>query len=364
MRDTGQNPIVPDPSYGGGATRVWNAPGEVSPYAPFDLPGSDLHPESQVDALRADPEISGYLQDTSPRAWTRRRFIRAGAGFVLTAFVLGVLFFFIPSNLFRTYLPPSPRDTPKPLPYAEPSSLSILYRDSVREINASILEGNRWQTVYDRLRGFMTDVSSGRIDPPDDVLRWARQEMLVVLASREIPPGSYSESYADEVFDGLTGVLSKPEIPFRAGSAYARILWSRPVPKDGEAALAQRAELTGILEALRAAHPVSLDGSRELLAIEAECHIRQFPRRYVGPDAYLDYHWRRAAHAIVRLYDLYGRRDPNVRRIDRWRWQSVYGYFDITLFTLDPKRFGRLKSVRLDGVEYTRERVKKEIENL
>lgn len=364
MNDTGLNPLVPDPHFNAAITPAGNSAGELSPYASFDLPLSDLTPEPQLDALRIDPEIAGYLQDNSPRAWTRQRLLKTGAGFILTGIALAALFFLLPGNMFRSYMPPAPRDTPKPQPYPDPSSLSILYRDNIRDINAAIGEGNRWRSVYDKLHALLADVESGKIEPPDTVLRWARQEMLVVLASKEIPPGSYPDTYPDEVFDGLTGILDQPEIPYRAGSAYARILWSRPFPREREAAGAKHAELTGILEALRAAHPGRLDNNRELLAIEAESHIRQFPDRYTAGDTYLDYHWRRAAHAILRLYELYGKRDINVRRIDRRRWQAVYRYFDLTLFTWDPKRIGRIRTARLDGVEYTREQVKKEIENL
>lgn len=368
MTDPNSNPLVPEREFGTGSYPTQRSvTGEASPYSGFQLPVTDLKPLPQVDALREDPEIAGYLQDNSPKDWNRRRLAAAGIGFILTLAALAAVFVFAPGNMFRTYAPPPPRDTPKPQPYSDMAALPILFRDAVRDINMEIGDGNRWQYAFDKLRAFLADADAGKISPPDDVLRWARQEMLVILASKEIPPGGYPEAYPDDVFARFresADAGGESALPFRGGSAYARILASRPISKDRKDAAEQQERLTGILEALRAAHPELLDNNRELLAIEAENHIRQLPREYVSGDQYLDYHWRRSAHAIVRLYDLYGRRDPSVRQIDRRRWNAVYHYFDLTLFTWDPKRIGRLKSIRLDDTDYTREQIRRELENL
>lgn len=355
-----QNPDrLPSPPHAAGAT------GEMSPYLPFNLPEPDLKAVPQLDALRADAEIAGYLQDNSPRAWTGRRFARAVIGLALTAAALAAVLFFVPGNALRAYSPPPPRDTPKPQPYHDTAALPILFRDSVREINAEIGDGNRWLAAFDKLDAFIARAKDGSIDPPPEVLLWAEQEMLVILASKEIPPGAHPQGYADLVYGDFRENLPEKTddpIPFRAGSAYARILAARPLQKDREASAKQQKQLVDLLEQLRAVHPDLLDYNRELLAVEAETHVRLFPKEYVPDDRYLDYHWRRAAHAIVRLYDLYGKRDPGVRQIDRRRWQAVYRYFDLKLFTWDPKKIGRLKSIRLDGAEYSREEIRRILE--
>lgn len=369
MSETGNHPLVPD-YYRDDRSAAWpGAGGEVSPYASFDLPRPDLEPVGQVDALMADPEIAGYLRGNGPGAWNGRRFRNALLGFFVTALVLGAVFFLTPGNLFRSYAPPPPQNTPKPQPYPEVAGLPILFRDSIRDINAEIADGNRWQGAFTKLRDFLAESENGKLDAPADLLLWARQEMLVILASKEIPPNSYPDAYPDEVFQAMTelrektGGLSSP-FPFRAGSAYARILSSRPLPRDKTGAQKHNERLTNLMESIRAAHPNILDNNRELLAIEAEAHIRQFPRRYSPGDQFLDYHWRRSAHDILRLYELAGKNDPGVRQIDRRRWQAAYRFFDMTLFTWDPKRIGRIKTARLDGVDYTREQIRKELEKL
>lgn len=365
MDYSGNQLLVPEPE--DDANRLPGpATPEASPYAVFGLSDKEMQPKPQLQALMDDPEIAGYLQDNNPKAWTRQRLYKAGIGFAVAAVGLMLLFFFAPGNLFRTYTPPPPRDTPKPQAFADTAELPILFRDSIREINAEIDNGNRWQTAFDKLRAFLAEATHRKINPPNNLLLWAHQEMLVILASKEIPPGAYPLSYPDEVFDEFkTLVADTPDpMPFRGGSAYARILISRPEPKEKEEAAAWREKATDVLESLRAAHPTVLDNNRELLAMEAEAHIRQFPKEYVEGDQYLDYHWRRAAHAIVRLYELYGSRDPAVRQIDRRRWQAVYRYFDLTLLTWDPTRIGRLKSIRLDGNEYTRVMIKQELDRL
>lgn len=368
MTDPHNQPLVPEREFGTGnypAERSANA--DVSPYSAFDLPETDLNSIPQVNALLEDAEIAGYLRGNTPKTWNRNRLLKTGTGFLLTAAALFAMFILTPGNVFRGYSPPAPRDTPKPQPFADAAGLPILFRDAVRDINAEIGDGNRWQTAFDKLRAFLADADSGKIAPPDDVLSWGNQEMLVILASKEIPPGMYPETYPDEIFDNFRDLSDKqnnPAPPFRGSSAYARILASRPTPKDRDDASAKRKRLTGIIENIRAASPEILDNNRELLAIEADNHILQFPREYTPGDQYLDYHWRRAAHAIIRLYDLYGKRDQAVRQIDRRRWNAVYRYFDLTLFTWDPKRLGRLKTARLDGVEYSRDQIRKELEKL
>lgn len=349
-----------------------NAPERVgaafmpSPYDAFNVKDGDRDSVVQVEALLADPEIAGYIKGNADTAWNRRRIAQCAIGFVVTAACLATLIFFLPGNMLRSYRPPAPQDNPKPQAYADMSTLPILYREGIREINDDIAAGNRWKGAFEKLRAFIGDMDAGKIDPPEELRVWAYQEMLVILASKEIPPDAYADDYPDAInrkLDNALVVTSAP-VPFRAGAAYARVLASRPTPKDEAGARSRREGLIDVLERLREENPELLDKNRNLLTIEAEQHILQFPPEYSADNRYLDYHWRRSAHAILRLYDMYGKRDAGVRQIDKQRWQAVLRYFDFTLFTLDTKRLGRLKSIRLDGSDYTREQVRAELEAL
>jgi hypothetical protein len=240
----------------------------------------------------------------------------------------------------------------------------MLYRDSVRDINADIAAGNRWQGTYDKLRRFITDAEENPAASPPDVRVWALQEMLVILASKEIAPDAATDDYVDVVRESLLSAAAGQPAPFRAEAAYAKLLAARPTLKDAGREKERQTRLVAVLDGLRNEYPDLMDRNRDLLTIEAEQHILQFPKEYGEDNRRLDYHWRRAAHAIVRLYDLFGKRDPAVRQLDRRRWQAVDRYFAFTLLTLDTKRLGRLGEIRLDGTVYTRGQVRGELEKL
>lgn len=343
------------------------ASNDIAPYAGLNLPAKELDCVAQVDALRADPEIAGYLRGAGQEPWTRKRYNKAFAGLAITAGLLLAVYALLPGNLFSRYRPPAPQDTPKPQPYAAVAETPILFRESVRDINADLQSAARWRAAFEGLKTLADSGESGGIEPPPELRLWAYQEMLVMLASRELPPGLYSEDYADELYAGIERLLAanpQEAPPFRAASAYARILASRPRPKDAEERRAGLEATAALIETLRAEHGPLVDGNRDLLIAEAETHIALLPREYEAGNRYLDYHWRRAAHAILRLYELYGRNDAAVRQLDRQRWRAVYRYFDYTLLTLDTKRLGRIASARLDGVDYTRADIRAKLDEL
>lgn len=340
---------------------------DVLPYAGLNLPATELDCVAQVDALRSDPEIAGYLRGAAREPWTRKRYNNALLGLAITAGLLLFAYALFPGNLFSRYQPPAPQDTPRPQPYAAVSETPILFREAVREINADLQSVPRWPSVFDRLQDLADSADSGGIEPPPELRLWAYQEMLVMLASRELPPDLYQEEDADLLYAGLERLLADTTgeaPPFRAGSAYVRILAGRLLPKDAEERRAGLETTAARIEALRAEHGELVEGNRDLLTAEAETHIALLPREYEEGDRYLDYHWRRAAHALFRLYELYGKNDAAVRRLDRRRWEAAYRYFDYTLLTLDAKRLGRIASARLDGVDYTRADIRTKLDGL
>ncbi|MCD8351152.1 MAG: hypothetical protein LUC93_11135 [Planctomycetaceae bacterium] len=341
--------------------------GDLSPYAGFSLPEGGVEPVPQRRALEADPEIAGYLHDTGHAPWTRKRYITALTGLAVTAALLVVVYIVAPGSLFSRYRPPAPQDTPKPQPYPNLPSVPILYRETVRSINADLESGTRYGAAFATLQTLIDDDGADAIRPPVEVGIWAREEMLVLLASREVPPDRYTEAYADEVYASLIRLAAeRPDTayPFRGGAAYARVLASRPLPKDAGEARVERERTAALIETLRAENPAATDNNRDLLVAEAETHIALLPDEYISGDRRLDYHWRRAAYAIGRLYTVFGQSDPVIRTLDHRRWEAVYRYFDYTLFTLDTSRIGRIESARLDGVDYTRADIRAKMEEL
>lgn len=339
--------------------------GGVHPYAAFNLPAPALEPVSQVDALMADEEIAGYIKSGAQQGWGRKKIGSILGGLSLSLFFLVLLALLLPGNLLSRRRLPVPEDTPKPRLYERVAELPILFRDSVKTINDDFLAGNRWQPAYEKLRNLLREGEEDGLELPRDVRTWGLQEMLVLLASKEISPDAFPPEYPDQAYALLSSTIDKnAPLPFRAGAAYAKLLAARPPPKgknDGKES-GERTRLLGVLARLRGNFPELMDKDREMLILEAEQHIAHFPAEYGEDNRYLDYHWRRAAHAINRLYELFGKHDRTVRGLDRRRWQAVYRYFDFTLFTWDPGRVGRLKSITLDGTEYTRPQVGKEIE--
>ncbi len=341
--------------------------GELSPYAGFSLPEGGAEPVPQRRVLEAVPEIAGYLHGARYEPWTRRRYLTALTGLAVTSALLAFVYIVAPGSLFSRYRPPSPQDTPKPQAYANIQSVPILYRETVRTINADLESGARYGAAFAGLQALIDETGSEAIRPPVEVGIWAREEMLVLLASREVPPDRYTEEYADEVYAGLLRLADeRPDTPypFRGGAAYARVLASRPLPEDADEARSGRERTAALIETLRAENPSATDNNRDLLVAEAEAHIALLPKEYTSGDRRLDYHWRRAAFAIGRLYTVFGQSDPVVRNLDRRRWEAVYRYFDYTLFTLDTSRIGRIDSARLDGVDYSRADIRAKMEEL
>ena len=335
-----------------------------APYAEFSIPEAEQEPVSQREALLSNPEIAGYLGGDGAHTTPRNRLFRSGMGLLITALLLTGLFIFLPGNMFHAHITPVPYDTPKPQPYAGVAALPILFREQVRDVNDSIQSG-KWQSAFAGLRALVDETESGKGTLPSELRAWSLEEMLVILASRELPPDSVPAGYRERIFDEVDSLYAESrETPsFRSGSARIRLLDERPVPAAGRERQEDN-DIFSALEKVREDHPDLMDKNRDILLIEAERHIEAFPGEYAQGDRYLDYHWRRAAHAINRLYDLFGKRDPAARELDRKRWQAVYKYFDFTILTLDTSRLGRLKNIRLDGTDYTREQVRREIERL
>ncbi len=340
---------------------------KVTPYQQFPVDPGDLENTGQLDALRADPEIGGFLTNDAARPWDARRVGQALAGFVATAAAIFLLYLFYPGGLFTRYTPPVPEITPKPQQFPNAADLSILYRENVRDINRLIAGDRQWQQVFEKLAAFIADDEAGKTALPQDLSLWSREEMLLVLASKELLPAAFPENYPDTIYAQLEreGKRFGVTLPFRAEAAYVRLLADRPLPKKTKDAVRTRAtEVLAVLERLRENYPELLDKNRDLLLMEAEQHINLIPKDYSPGDRYLEHHWRRAAATLVKLYTLYGQKDRDLRQLDRKRWQAVLRYFDFTLFTWDTSRMGRLKSVRLDGRDYTRDEIRRELEKI
>lgn len=339
---------------------------ELGPYEGLSLPARETQSVRQLDALMADSEIAGYLGESGHRPWTRQRYIAALVGLGVTACLLVAVFLISPGNMFSRYRPPAPQDTPKPRPYPALSETPILFRESVRAINADMESGARWRPAFEKLRELLGSLQGG-VEQPRELRVWAYTEMLVMLSSRELPPDLFSEEYADSVHGELIRFLeTSPEEPrpFRADMAYVRILANRTRSADAALERTKLEAMAALIESIRAAHGDKADDNRDLLMAEAGTHTALLPPEYDEGNRALDYHWRRAAHAILRLYELYGLNDADVRRLDRRRWEAVYRYFDYTLFTLDARRLGRIASARLDGIDYTRAEIGAKLEKL
>lgn len=334
---------------------------EDAAYAAFPLPDEELLPVPQVQALLKEPEIAAYLK--SGGGPTSRRVRRIGAFFLVSLAVLLLVYWLPPWNMLYRYRPPRPAETLKPTPYA--GGIPLLFRDRIRSINDDIAAGDRWGAVFGKLSSLVDDIDAGKVEAPKDMATWARSETLVAMASKEVPPTAYAESYPETVFAGFM----RPDprnagtaLPYRAGAAYVRLLQSAPRGKDNAGEAERRVQEA--FERLRSEHGRRVDADGDLLAIEAHNHIAAIPKEYTPNDRLLDYHWRRAANAIDRLYALHGKNDPQARSLDRSRWQAVFRYFDLTLLTWDVDRLGWRKTVTLDGAEYTRDDVKKILERL
>ncbi len=362
-------PVEPPPPTGAYPAAVAPAgvPPNLNPYQPFALNPEDCENVSQLEALQNDPEIGGYLKGDGARPWDGKRLTRAGAGFAATVAAVFLLFTFYPGGLFARYTPPTPEVTPKPAAFPNAADLSILYRDSVKDINQLIASDRQWQKVYEQLNRLIADDTGGKAGLPQDLALWSREEMLVVLASKELPPTSYPDNYPGEIFTQLDRDGKRFGVPlsFRSLAAYARLLSDRPLAKSDKDALRKRAaDILAVLERIRENYPELLDKNRDLLMLEADQHVNLFPKDYSPGDRYLEHHWRRAAAALVKLYTLYGQKDRDIRQLDRKRWQAVLRYFDFTILTWDTSRMGRLKSVRLDGKDYTRDEIRRELEKI
>lgn len=333
-----------------------------SAYAGFDLPAGDLATVPQFLALQKDPEIAAYLKSGNGEEPPSRRARRGIAFFLFAAAILLAVYLLPAWSMFSRYRPTLPAETQKPAPYA--GDVPLLLRDRIGGINADIAAGDRWRPAFAKLSALVDDLDAGKISAPEELRRWARCETLVAMASKEIPP-SYPDAYPERVFGGLVhAVAQDPDfvIPYRAGAAYVRLLRSAP-QTEATARDADRRILEA-LERLRSEHGRRLDADRELLGIEAKCHIAAIPKEYTPNDRYLDYHWRRASHAISRLYSLHGTSDAQAKSLDHARWRTIAGYFDLTLLTWDVERLGWRKTVVLDGKEYSRDDVAKILEQL
>lgn len=334
-----------------GDSALASPPGPARPefgaeaYVPFGLPAEELLPVAPLDALLADPDVGGYLR--SRRGGTGRtgsRVLRALAGLAVSSVLLALLVLLPDWRMLPNHVPLRPADTQKPLRY-DASPFPAL-RDQVRAINADIDAGNRWASVFSRLAALAREESTAA---DRGVQTWARTELLVSIASKDIAPDSANDTLADETFSSLAAA---PPVSFRAFSAYARILHAAPSSDEKNAALLR------VVEDARGGYPEKMDASRDMLVIEAERHIAAFPPDYEENGRVLDYHWRKAAHALDRLAAL-APGDAQVLSLNRRRWESVYRYFDFTLaLTLDLNRIGWRESIQLDGKRYDKQMVK------
>lgn len=333
----------------------------ADPYHDFSLANEELQLVQPLQALMADAEVAGFMDGGNVDGpWSPARLRRLGLGMLAFLAVLLPLICLPGWNMFAGYAPPHPSDTPKPQQFA--GNVALVFQDRVRSVNGDLQAGNRWQAAYEKLRALFDDAE----EMPDDLRIWVDSELLVTLASKEVSPDAYDVALPGRVFADLQQrIEALPEttaVPFRAASAYAAVLNTLPAAK--ESAAERDSVLLAILERIRNEHPSSMDKSRDLLFMEAERHIAALPPEYAAQDRRLDYHWRRASHAIERLYSLFGTRDVQVRAIDRRRWETIYKYFDFTLLTLDVNRLGRLKAIQLDGREYSRDDIKSILEQL
>ena len=329
---------------------------EPLPVMPASATGANRVP--QLDVMLSEPDIAPYLtrgrKDEHP---FRLRRIALGLTVTLAALFLA---YALPSwKMFARYRPPVPAETPKPRAYQ--GEIPLLFRETVKEINAAIDGGNQWQAVFNKLSAFVDAIDSGTTSPATEIEIWARTELLVALASREVPPSAYEEALPEGIYHGLETMENAPPVSFRAEAAYVRI---RNAASWGKNTAAAESPVIEHLERLRAAHADLLDNTPELLVIEAERHIAAIPREYAPGNRFLDYHWRRAAHAISRLYALRGGSDAQTRTLDRKRWQGVFKYFDLTLLTWDVGNIGWRKSIVLDGREYTRGEIESVLKGL
>lgn len=340
-------------------------PGSGSePYADFQLVESDIADIPQIQALFDDPDIAPYLRHGGSPADSRKRGLKAGIGLVASVAVLLALYLLPHWNMFAGYTPPPVAETPKPISFT--GKVPFALQERLKSIHADIADPARSQPAFDQLRTLVADADSNAIELPPELEEWARSELLVAMASRAIDPSSYDEAYPEQIFSGLAELPDRPPGPafsFRAGAAFTKILHSLP-PGKKDAATARENRLLEVVERLRVDYSPLLDKDRELLTIEAECHIAAFPSQYSQKDRHLDYHWRRAAHAIGKLYEQYGKSDAATRSLDKKRWQAVLRYFDLTLFTWDVDRIGWLKSITLDGREYTKQDVQDIVKQL
>lgn len=337
-------------------------PAWAAPYAGFQLPAEETASVPQFGALLEDPEIAGYLKQGGEGGWTARRTRRLLLGFLIFVGACAAMYVSRRWTMFHTYRPPPVVETAKPMPFTE--FVPLLFRERIRSINADIASGDKWPSVFDKLAALVNDIDAGGIDAPADIRLWARSETLVAMASREVPPKAFAESYPDRVFRGLAHSLPDADavLPFRAEAAYVQLL--NAAPRNPENTREADRKLLIAVELLRRDHGKRLDSSRDLLAIEAKAHIALFPPEYPANNRDLNYNWRRASHAVNRLYTMHGTSDPQTRSLDRKRWEAVSRYFEFTLLTLDYGRLGRLKTVSLDGEEYTQEQVNGILKNL
>ncbi len=319
--------------------RISPAEYSVEAYAAFPLSGGELRSVAPLEALLDDPEIAACLRVASPPG----RGVRKGViGFGLFAALLAAFCLLPGWRMFpKAPAAPAPAATEKPVPFAGTPPEAL--RGAVEAVGNDIAAGNRWGRVFAGLAELV-----GWEAPVEDreVRVWACTELLVSLASRDVAPDWANDALADRAFALLT---EGNALSVRACSAYARLL--RAAPGGQEAAAGKK--LLAVLETFRALYPEALDRDAELLALEAEQHIAAFPREYDGGERELDYHWRRAAHALGKLSPL----DPGeARLLERRRWERVRGYFDFAL-TLDLQRLGRRGYLTLDGTRYDRNAV-------
>lgn len=333
-------------------------------YAPFGLADSDLEKVSPREALREDGGIGPYLKTSAPDGNAARLRLRAAVGFLVFAAALFCLYAFPEWRLLgHRYAPPTVRETPTPQAFT--GNVPLQFREAVEGINNDIEAGDRWRSVFDKLTALTADLREASPKPPRELPLWAATEALAAVASRNLPPGVASQELPGRLF-GEIAALSEEEpkipVPYRAASAYAKIL------HGGLGGNANRAEalepLLTLLERVREEHAAALNKDAEMLAVEADSHVLSFPATYAAGDPGLDYHWRMAAHAVNLLYAKLGGGSPVARALDRKRWEAVYAYFSLTLFTMHWEEFWRLEKIELDGRTYTRDGIQDILEKL